>query len=77
MKLLQPFKKLPEGYYRLVMVGWLILPLLIAAIGAGMEERQQGPTFFALFIICIPIYYVAVRLIIWIYDGFKKDKGSS
>lgn len=72
MSLLEPFKKLPQGYYRLVIVGWIVLPLTFAGIAYAATEQRPEESFFAFLLFGIPIYYVLARFGIWVYDGFKK-----
>jgi hypothetical protein len=64
------FKKFGEGWYRLVIVLWLAITILFGLLGAADEE-------FIGFIIAAPIaavsYYILVRIILWVYLGFKKD----
>ncbi len=70
--MLKQFKKLPQGYYRLLMVGWIVLPLLAASIAASNSDDDA--TFGAVFLPSIPLYYVLARFGVWIYDGFNENK---
>ena len=72
MKLLNSFKKLPLGYYRLLIASWVLLPLLSAIIAASISRDDDA--FFGMLIIGIVIYYLIARLVVWVYEGFKNDK---
>lgn len=70
---LNQFKKLPQGSYRLIVAGWIIIPLLASAIAAGIS-RDSNDAFLATLIFSIPIYYLLARLGAWVVLGFKNDK---
>ena len=76
MKLLQPFKRLPQGYYRLIIVGWVVTPILsfmflmTHSSGLGLAKLDYYVTFFLFYF----IYYVLARFGVWIYEGFKNQK---
>lgn len=73
--MLKQFKELPQGYYRLLIVGWIVLPILAGIIAESSGSNySNGSNFLGALILGIPIYYVLARLGIWIYDGFKNSK---
>ena len=71
--MLKTFKELPLGYNRLIIVGWIFLPLLFASIGASLNDQEPEQIFFNIMVFGIPIYYILARLGIWIYKGFKNQ----
>lgn len=70
---LNQFKKLPQGAYRLIIAGWIIIPIAASAIAAGIS-RNSDDAFLATLIFSIPIYYLLARLGAWVFLGFKIDK---
>jgi hypothetical protein len=81
MKLFHSFRKLPEGYYRLVIIGWILVPSVLAfflnLIGtffsAHMSHKQASDYSIRWFIILMIVYFPVARLVIWVLEGFKKD----
>jgi uncharacterized RDD family membrane protein YckC len=71
---LNELKKLPTGIYRLLLVGWLILPLIVAFISGSAANDDEGGTFLGALICSVVIYYIFVRLGIWVYFGFREEK---
>ena len=71
---LKQFKNLPQGTYRLIIAGWIILPLIASSIVAGFSHRYADENFVGTLILSIPIYYVLARLGSWVYLGFQNDK---
>ncbi len=75
MKILETLKKLPQGYYRLLITGWIILPFLVAFIGVyyfkGLSDFLEN--FCAAYISAFIIYYIMARNFVWIYEGFKNQ----
>lgn len=69
--MLKQFKKLPQGYYRLLIVGWIILPILAGIVAESSSRFNNGGDFLGALIVGILFYYILARLGIWIYDGFK------
>ncbi len=78
--ILSPFQKLPVGYYRLLLAGWIILPAALALIQyASMRTfrvywSDDAPeTSFKWFFILLLLYYPAARICIWLWQGFIKE----
>jgi hypothetical protein len=78
-KLLLPFKSLSEGYYRVILVSFILVPLIVAlllsfanALSIMNLDSYSEYVFFKVFGFGIPIYYVLARIGLWIYEGFKK-----
>lgn len=72
-KLLAPFRKLPLGYYRLFITGWIAIPIMITATYYSKRYIQTfDEVTFAIFLLCFLIYYILGRVIIWIYQGFEQ-----
>ena len=73
MNFLVPFQKLPQGYYRLLIIGWIIFPFLTGGVfAANPSYHSDGVTeFWVGFIIGAILYCVLGRAAIWVYDGFK------
>lgn len=69
IKVVTVFKKFGEGWYRVILVLWLPF-----AIFGGIVVSNEGKDFPIALIIPImaAVYYVALRIILWIYLGFKK-----
>lgn len=61
---LKQFKKLPQGYYRLLIVGWIIVPIIVSSLDS---KSNMLPNLVA----GIVIYYILARFVVWIYLGFK------
>ena len=71
MNFWSPFKKLPAGYYRLYIVGWVFVFIF------GMYYFDYpGLSFLKMVgggvILSVP-YYVCGRLLVWVYLGFKES----
>ena len=78
-KLLLPFKYLSEGYYRVILVSFILVPLIVAlllsfanALSIMNLDSYSEYVFFKVFGFGIPINYVLARIGLWIYEGFKK-----
>ncbi len=69
MKFLCSFKKLPLDWYRLVLVGWIVIPIISALI---FEEIFVNVLSEAIFL-CVVLYYPLIRIILWVRDGFKNQ----
>ena len=67
-KMLKPFKIVSIGFYRLFLVLWLIVIIIFGFIEYSTNERYEG------FFIAALIYYIVMRIALWVYNGFKKDK---
>ena len=76
-KFLMPFKKLPAGFYRLVIALGFIIPLIIAISEPNaLFDYDLGkvsffksgllPSFF--------VYWILARVGVWIYIGFTKKE---
>lgn len=74
MNLLKPFKKLPKGYYRLLIAGWIIIPLLVTIILTANASRTTKDIFpVVILIFVVFVYYILARFGVWIYEGFKEQ----
>jgi len=75
MRLFDPFKILPAGYYRLVLVMQFLLPLIVAIIvnNTAYPITAEEDTWEALFITIIG-YYILTRAGLWVYKGFNEAK---
>jgi hypothetical protein len=60
------FKQLNTGVIRLLIVIWIILLL----IGLGQLGDGDEAGFFVLSI----FYWFIIRIILWVYDGFKENE---
>lgn len=69
------FKKIPKGIYRIIIVGWIILPVIMCIIVSfkSFSHNILENTIIAFFS-CIFIYYLLVSLSIWVYLGFQKEE---
>ena len=67
MEFLGSFKKLPQGWYRLTLIGWIFIPIISALI---FEEIFVNVLSEAIFL-CLVLYYPLIRIILWVRDGFK------
>ena len=73
MEFLGSFKKLPLGWYRLILVGWIVFPIITLFILTIFNEQPNKlDEFIAVLGIILISYYVIIRLILWVRDGFKK-----
>ena len=91
MKLLDPFRELPEGYYRLFWAGWLLVPalwslllyLLISICGSNSLNGGGYKSWDALeasvtwFFVVLIAYYPIARISVWVWLGFQNDKGQT
>jgi hypothetical protein len=89
MKLLDPFRKLPEGYYRLFLSVWVLLPFLVAILlyllvsilgsndmyAPGPNKGDAWDIAVKVFLILLFIYYPLTRIGIWVWQGFLKESG--
>jgi tetratricopeptide (TPR) repeat protein len=89
MKLLDPFRKIPEGYYRLLLAGWLLVPVLMSLLlyllvsifgsnamyGGGYKSWDAWEASYTWFFILAIAYYPLARISVWVWLGFQKDKG--
>jgi hypothetical protein len=78
LKRLQHFKQESVGWYRLHLVASILLTAFLfffiadEARYSGFEDQVAIPLFFA--VISFICYWSAVRIILWILDGFKQKK---
>lgn len=73
---LKPIKdNLTKGYYRLVLVLGLALTLLAPPFLNDMLYTGKAETLIA-FLLTPIIYYILVRLVIWIKIGFEDSNES-
>ncbi|MBS1684402.1 MAG: tetratricopeptide repeat protein [Bacteroidetes bacterium] len=89
MKLIDPFRRLPEGYYRLFLAGWLLVPVLVSLLlyvlvsiwgsnamnGGGYKSWDAWEASYTWFFILVIAYYPIARISVWVWSGFQKDKG--
>jgi hypothetical protein len=69
--MLQPIKdNLSTGYYRVVMVIGLLIWILLPIIIFQFNDSDGGLIALIVTPIC---YYILVRLIIWIIQGFRQN----
>jgi hypothetical protein len=76
-----PFRKLPLGYYRLYIAGWLFIPTANAILAWTITfffERNRyyndcSDNAWAWFVITLIAYYPVMRICLWIWDGFQQD----
>ncbi|MBC8485935.1 MAG: hypothetical protein H8D45_07825 [Bacteroidetes bacterium] len=71
---LLPIQKLQTGLFRLILVFGFIIPILI---GVYLENRVQWSSLKPLLLSSIlgfSIYWILVRIGLWIYAGFKIEK---
>lgn len=73
---LKPIKdNLTKGYYRLVLVLGLALTLLAPPLLNDILYTGKAETLMA-FLLTPIIYYILVRLVIWIKIGFEDSNAS-
>lgn len=72
-KLIKKFKAIPSGYKRLIIVGSIILPLIIALISYYffLIDNHGIAVMRKYFSYGFMIYWVLTFIAIWVYDGFK------
>jgi hypothetical protein len=71
---LASFKNLKLGIYRLLIAGWIIIPLVVGLIATVISDSDDKSTIFTVTLIfTIPGYYLLARLSAWVILGFKKD----
>lgn len=74
--ILKPIKdNLTKGYYRLVLVMWLILTVSAPLLLKDILYTGSAETLMA-FLLTPIIYYVLIRLVIWIKIGFEDSNES-
>jgi len=73
-KLLSPFKILPKGFYRLIIVGSILLPLIISIVIESNNRNSHGTEFLFFLVFGFLIYWILARVGIWIYQGFKEEE---
>lgn len=67
-------QKLPKGIYRLLIVGWLILPLIFCLLLGAYDFYYKFSEVIISLIVFAILYYILVRMGIWVYFGFQEDK---
>ncbi|TAH20130.1 MAG: hypothetical protein EAZ08_06980 [Cytophagales bacterium] len=75
MILFNALKKLPQGYYRLVIASLIVIPLFVASIITALNNADMG-IFAYILTLSIIIYYLLARIGIWIYEGFNNQKNN-
>ncbi|HRG86166.1 MAG TPA: hypothetical protein PLU02_10765 [Chitinophagales bacterium] len=74
-RLLAPFKVLPTGYYRLFLLFWVVAILFFAIYMVEIaDNHQEEESLIGGFAIGLIGYYLAMRIVLWVYNGFKQDK---
>lgn len=69
-----PFIKLPKGVFRLILVCGFIIPLLFGIISEINVRWSDGKYIFLSLLFGIPIYWILVRIGLWVYAGFQEKK---
>lgn len=73
-KFLSAFKELPKGFYRLILVGGFLIPLIIGIIFESGESYSHGEVFLTAILLSFIIYWILARVGVWIFQGFKEDR---
>lgn len=76
-----PFKHLPKGVFRLMIVGSFIVSISAGAYRDSIDTERYGKTsdteiLYALFLGFV-IYWLVVRVGIWVYLGFRDDNNKA
>jgi hypothetical protein len=74
--ILDPQKKLPSGYYRLIISGWVVFPALYTAINHKSIWIWSTEQKFGDFSLAVVLYYLLARLGVWVWDGFNRSEKS-
>lgn len=71
---MQRIKHLPQGVLRLFLVFSILIPLIsmILVIQSEDEDQKAVMSFMAFF--GFLIFWLLVRIILWVTDGFKEDR---
>ncbi len=73
-KLFSSFKRLPKGIFRLIVVFSFIISTLIGIFVEINERSSDGEALIISFALSMVIYWIFIRIGIWIYDGFIEDR---
>jgi hypothetical protein len=83
MKLLDPFRKLPMGYYRLFLTAWILVPSIVAMLlyfilsfFATRNSPDASDFSIKWFFILLIIYYPIARFSLWVWHGFQKGRNT-
>lgn len=60
------FKELPKGVLRLLIVLFIVYAFIVLSITGNMRINGE-----ITFLFLMPAYWIAVRAILWVYDGFR------
>ncbi|MBX7077457.1 MAG: hypothetical protein K1X33_09125 [Methanobacteriaceae archaeon] len=73
------FKQLNKGVIRLLIVGWAIIPMLIAGYISSINSDYgfNDDDYVGTFIIFFILYWFIIRIVLWIYDGFKENENTN
>lgn len=64
------FKTLHKGVMRLILIGFAVYAIF-ALVGVAESIESGAPTLVGFLFFCA-LYWVVVRAIIWVYDGFTE-----
>ena len=70
--IIQQIKDLPLGWYRLSLLFWFIIPIVLFLMLINDDEEVAVFMFFAGIILYWPLHF----LIRWVIDGFRKQSSS-
>jgi len=70
--IIQQIKNLPLGWYRLSLLLWFIIPIVLFLMLVDGDELVAVLMFFAGIILYWPLHF----LIRWVIDGFRKQSSS-
>ena len=73
-KLLAPFKVLPLGYYRLFLLFWAVSAITCLAMPSNIDPEFEPVDPFIWLFFGVVGYYLFMRIVLWVYNGFKQDK---
>lgn len=71
---IKPFKKLPEGVYRIIIVSSFLTPLLVGIILSSTSRTDQRELFIGSLIGGFFIFWILARIGLWVYEGFSKEE---
>lgn len=72
--ILSPLKRFPLGVYRIIIILWFPVPFIANAVAiekSSFSDERLNSILAMIF--SIPAYYFFVRLILWVYEGFKEQ----
>jgi hypothetical protein len=69
-KILKPLNRFPLGIYRTIIILWVLVPIIIAFINSGNDEKEFWYLFFVFFVIT----YFLLLSISWIFEGFQQSQ---